>query len=277
MGKKFLVLHHLGLGDHFVMNGFIHFLRLQEKPEEILLVVKEHNLKTVVKMYEGCTEIDFYPIKDMDDLYPKEEPHKKIAGLIDQGYLYIGFGVHGNNNKYLELDTSWANCFYKQMGLDSSIRFKLFHFPSNLEPSVAIVKAVVEKVGPKYIVIHDDPSRGFVLKYSAIKRFLKEDSMEELPIIYLGKDRYKMPLIDGGVNPDVGEIVKTETLYDYCHLLANATACHMMDSSVALLLDLLQTKEGQKRYMHEYAKVGEILSTENLFQKDWLRLTDAHV
>jgi hypothetical protein len=29
--------------------------------------------------------------------------------------------------------------------------------------------------------------------------------------------------------------------------------------------------------MHEYAKVGEILSTENLFQKEWLRLTDAHV
>ena len=101
MGKKYLVLHHLGLGDHLVMNGFIHFLRLQEKPEEILLVVKEHNLKTVVKMYEGYPEINFYPIKDLDDLYPRGDPHIRINGLIEQGYSYIGFGVHGNNNKML--------------------------------------------------------------------------------------------------------------------------------------------------------------------------------
>jgi hypothetical protein len=118
MSKKLLVLHHLGLGDHFVMNGFIHLLLEKEAPSEILMVVKEHNLKTVKKMYDGFPEVKFYPIKDLDDLYPKNNPGKKIEDLIKDGYLYLGFGVHGPNRNYLELDVSWAACFYKQYNIE---------------------------------------------------------------------------------------------------------------------------------------------------------------
>jgi hypothetical protein len=105
-----------------------------------------------------------------------------------------------------------------------------------------------------------------------VKNYIKEDGHENLPIIYLGKDRYKSPIFDGLNNPYLEDLLETETLYDYCDLLKNATACHMLDSSIALLLDYTSSKEGQKRYMHEYAKVGEILSTDGLFQKEWIKI-----
>ncbi len=277
MGKKYFVAHHLGLGDHFVMNGFIHLLLMDNDIEEILLVVKEHNLKTVEKMYQGFDIIKFFPIKTLEDLLPVDDGARVIGKYLDNGYLYLGFGVHGTNRQYLELDKSWANCFYKQHGVDPTFRWKLFKFPSNLDNSIALTTKVIEKIGTNYIVLHDDPSRGFKLKYEAVKRFLKEDGHDNLPIVYLGKDRYNHPLIEGCNNPILQEELQTETLYDYSHLLANASACHMMDSSVALLLDYLPVRNNQKRYMLEYAKAGEILSTEGLFQKEWLTITDAHV
>ena len=273
MTKKILVLHHLGLGDHFVMNGFIHLLLENEAPSELLLVVKKHNLQTVQKMYDGYPVVKFYEIKDLDDLYPKDDPMKKIGDLIKDGYGYLGFGSHGSDKNYLDLDVSWAACFYKQYGINPSLRWHMFKYPKNMDGSFQLVEKIIKEVGSNYIIIHDDPSRGFGLNTKHILKQLKQDGHDKIPIVYLGKNRYIYPLIDNTVSPVLN--FETETLYDYCHLLANATACHMMDSSVALLLDFLpDTKEGQKRYMHEYAKVGEILSTEGLFQKEWVRLKD---
>ena len=87
MQKKLLVLHHLGLGDHFVMNGFVHLLLEKEKPSELLLIVKEHNLKTVQKMYDGFSEIKFYVIKDLEELFPRENPTKKLEQVAKNRLL----------------------------------------------------------------------------------------------------------------------------------------------------------------------------------------------
>ena len=170
MDKKFFVLHHLGLGDHLVMNGFVHML-LQQNPKEILLVCKAHNVKSVEKMYNGYPTVKLYSIKDLADLYPSENPLQKITDILSKGYEYIGFGVHGTNKTYLELDKSWANCFYKQYGLDPTMRWKLFKFPVNMDRSIELASSIINKIGSNYIVVHDDPSRGFVLDYSKIKKF----------------------------------------------------------------------------------------------------------
>jgi hypothetical protein len=215
------------------------------------------------------THISFLCFKDLDDLYPQEDPNSKIVNLLSKGYGYLGFGVHGPNRQYLELDKSWAACFYKQYGVDPSLRWSKFKYPKDMSNSLQLAKKVISEVGPDYIILHDDPSRGFNLNAAYVIEKLIDDKCDKMPIIYLGKDRYKYDLIEGCVNPILD--IQTETLYDYCHLLANARACHMMDSSVALLLDFLpEVNIHQKRYMHEYAKVGEILSTEGLFQKEWV-------
>jgi hypothetical protein len=272
MTKKYFVFHHLGLGDHFVMNGFIHFLLLKEKPVEIKMVCKLHNEETLRKLYESTPQVTFHFVNDAIDMHPKDDPLRILNMYIGQGYQYIGFGVHSLNERgkdYLTLDKSWANCFYLQYGLDPKFRWSLFKLPSELENSINLAKNVIEKVGQRYCILHDDPSRDFKLEYTKVKALLKEDGLGDLPIIYVGKDRYNYGLIENANNPDVKDILVPQTMFDYCHLLAFAEVCHMMDSSVALLLDNLQVRPDQKRYMHEYAKAGEILSTDGLFQKEW--------
>jgi len=271
MTNKLLVFHHLGLGDHLVMNGLVHLLLETYSASEVVLVCKRHNEKSVEKMYQGYP-VNLYLVDDWTDMHPKGDPLYIINEFINEGYKYIGFGVHGPNKDYLSLDVSWANCFYKQYGIDHTLRWKNFKFPSDLSRSERIAKSIYDVVGSRYIVIHDDPSRGFSLVHDKVRESLKKDGLDSVPVIYFGKSRYEKPLIDGCNNPDVSKILETETLYDYCHLLANAEVCHMMDSSVALLLDLLPVRKEQKRYMHEYAKAGEILSTEGLFQKEWTRI-----
>jgi hypothetical protein len=267
--SKLLVFHHLGLGDHLVMNGFVHLLLQQST--EILLVCKKHNKKSVEKMYQGYP-VELYLVDKAEDMHPENDPLRIIKDFINKGYKYIGFGQHGLNQNYLSLDISWANCFYMQYNINPIVRWNNFKFPSDLNKSKSLANSVYNVVGNRYIIVHDDPSRGFSLVHDKVRKSLKEDGFENVPVIYFGKSRYERPLIDGCNNPDLSKVLETETLYDYCHLLANAEACHMMDSSVALLLDLLTVREDQKRYMHEYAKAGEILSTEGLFQKVWSRI-----
>jgi hypothetical protein len=248
------------------MNGFVHMLLDNESPDEMLMVVKEHNLKTVEKMYNGYP-VKFCTIKGLDELF------EKVTTLLKDGYLYLGFGVHGRNPKYLDLDVSWASCFYKQYGVDPSLRWTKFKYPKNMNGSFELANKIIKEVGPDYIIVHDDPSRGFNLNGKRVLEQMIQDRHDKMPIVYLGKNRYLYPLIEHTLSPVL--TFETETLYDYCHLLANARACHMLDSSIALLLDFLpDTRDGQKRYMHEYAKVGEILSTEGLFQKEWVCLKD---
>jgi hypothetical protein len=220
-------------------------------------------------MYSGYDKIKLYLVKDVHEIHPQYNPLEVINKQIEKGYKYVGFGVHSFNNKYITLDKSWANCFYLQYNLDYTLRWTKFKFPKDSQLSLKTATSIIDKIGPKYVVLHDDPSRNFTLDYEKVKYLLEKDDMLNYPIVYLGKDRYKHPLIQGLNNPEIIELSQTETLYDYCHLIANASACHMMDSSIALLLDYIDTRDTQKKYMHEYAKVGEILSTEGLFQKPW--------
>lgn len=271
--KKLLVCHHLGLGDHLVMNGCIHYLLKTMNCEEIRIIVKDHNLKTVEKMYEGYSnKITLQPFPCEFGTLDVNALITTIKDTLAKGYVYLGFGVHGNNQNYLSLDPCWANCFYMQHGIPKQVRWTDFKFPADVSKGKDLAEAVMSRIGSRYIVLHDDPSRNFKIDYSVVNQILHNDEMESLPIVYIGKHRYKYPLVEGANNPEIPELTTTETLYDYCHLLANAQACHMMDSSCALLLDYMQTRPEQKKYMHEYAKAQEVLSTDGLFQQNWIIL-----
>jgi hypothetical protein len=249
------------------MNGCIHYLL--NNYEEIRLIVKDHNMKTVEKMYEGYPKITLEPFPCKFGTLDVDALISTIKTNLAKGYSYLGFGVHGNNQNYISLDKCWANCFYMQYGLPKEIRWTHFKFPQSLEKGKELAEAVMRRIGSQYIVLHDDPSRGFKLDHSVVMQTLQKDGLESLPIVYIGKNRYSYPLVEGANNPEIPELSTTETLYDYCYLLANAQSCHMMDSSCALLLDYMQTRPEQKKYMHEYAKAQEILSTEGLFQQTW--------
>jgi hypothetical protein len=256
------------------MNGFVHVFLNQFQAEEVLLLCKKHNESTVAKMYEEYPQVTLYCVDDVFDFFIRDDPMARVRQFAELGYQYVGVGSHSGDPNYLKLDPCWANCFYKQYQMDPTIRWTHWRLPKNIPHAESNLTAIVNALGPDYVILHDDPSRNFVLQYEAVKQLMKKDGTESLPILYLGKNRYKYPLIQGFNNPEIHDVIQVETLYDYALLLMNAKGCHMMDSSVALLLDFLPCRQDQMRYMHEYAKVGEILSTEGLFQKQWIRLKD---
>ena len=50
--RKYFLLPHLGLGDQFLMNGFVHYLRNTFFPDEIMIVCKAPQLKTLQELYQ---------------------------------------------------------------------------------------------------------------------------------------------------------------------------------------------------------------------------------
>ena len=74
--------------------------------------------------------------------------------------------------------------------------------------------------------------------------------MLDYPVVYLGKDRYKWPLIEGLTSANVGYMLLSDSILDLLFLLLNASACHFMDSSISCFTDLLLSTN--KLYMHTY-------------------------
>jgi hypothetical protein len=159
--------------------------------------------------------------------------------------------MHTQNGTKLP-NNSWADSFYLNINLPASIRFSHFQLPSKLDASRALYDRLKERLGQStYILIHDDPTRGRNVHDVFVKDITKNNGTRYVPVLYLGKDRYKSPLLSEMNNVDVSDIFTAESIFDYYHILVNAKECHFMDSSFACLTD--QIKEGTTSlYMHSY-------------------------
>lgn len=250
------------------MNGFVHFLREQLKAVNILILSKEHQTATLAELYSGYPEVSFITIKGDEEIFGDDS--KKLLNIIkhltSEGYQTVPFGIFSGSNKYLELDSCWANCFYLQHKIPPSVRFDYFRLPKDLSGPEAVYKKLINRIGKDYIVIHDDPSREITLDYPKVVDWLKEHKLETYPVIYLGKDRYKYPFCQNTMNPNCKDILAVDSVIDYLDVLRNATAVHMMDSSLAILLDLSKPPETQHRV--SYIRYSAF-PTEGLYQSKW--------
>jgi len=67
--SKYFVLPHLGLGDQFIMNGFVHFLREQLNATNVLILAKEHQSATLAELYSGYPEVSFLTVKGDEEVF----------------------------------------------------------------------------------------------------------------------------------------------------------------------------------------------------------------
>jgi hypothetical protein len=267
--KKFLILGHLGLGDQFLMNGLVHFLRKTQDPQTILVVCKTPMKPTLDKLYsDWSTTIQTLPVNDDNMISPLFGANPAVLqSYEDQGFQIVRCGVHTGSNLYKSLHPScWANGFYMQYGIPYWIRYSEFCLPQQNPESQSLHQTITQQIGPNYILLHDDPERGLILPYDEIKDIIQHHKWTTLPILYLGKDRYKHSLIPNTNNPILEPLSNVETVLDYCTLLYNATACFMMDSSLAILLDLLQPPTNQYRKSYSRYKA---FPTQGLYQSIW--------
>lgn len=121
--KDYLIHHHLGLGDHIVCNAIVR--KKYFDLNNIVLVVKKHNLDSVKSLYQDIN-ISFLPVssdKEAEDNYKNYE------------VIRIGFKKCTNN---------WEESFYRQLNLDYSVRYKDFFLPRNFESE----NSLFEKINP---------------------------------------------------------------------------------------------------------------------------------
>src|SRR5258708_15736992 len=117
---------------------------------------------------------------------------------------------------------SFAENFYRQVGLDYSIRWDYSPIP---EIASRFYNAKLSNAQVKYSFVHDDPNRGFCIK---------PHRLCSLPTIRPN-------------NPE-GSILA------YIPLICNAWEIHVIDSSVMHLVESLDLNPDIKLFYHKYAR-----------------------
>lgn len=260
----YLFLGHLGIGDHIIMNGLINTL-LEKEPdiqEICIMAVDDYRKNTVLHLYEDNPRISFHLLKEKNRSFDDTDPiflqlndtnPGKIILKDDKQYVGIPFGLHSlRKGFWIDAGTTWIDSLYKYpFQISANNRFTHFRLPSNLSRASALFENLLSILGTnQYVVIHDDPSRNRNIDKKTLVQLLEQDTMLNFPILYLGKDRYDYPLVDGLHNKQLGSLFHCVSLFDLYYVLKNASACHLMDSSIACLVDV-SGMDG-KLYMHNY-------------------------
>ena len=223
---KFAIIPHMGLGDAFVQKGLVSVIA--GMAEEVVLVSKRRYEQSLLSIYDDIDNLSLLFVDDDADISPAFGADGKMwLALEKQGFAMIPLGYHTGNDDWLKTDTIWSRCLYKQLGMQPSSMYSKFgKVVVDKDRSEKMLETVVSRVGPNYVVIHDDPSRDMKIDDSWI------DST--LPKIHVD-------------DPEI----RSDVLTDYLALIENASEFHGIDSSFALMGDVcLSPWKGPKRVVH---------------------------
>jgi hypothetical protein len=162
--KAIVVLHHLGLGDHIMYNGLVRFLSRQNK---IILFVWERYFKEISYMYRDVDNLQFCRLF----LETQEEVDHNINTIAHDERLIIGnIEVNGviHNNTDVNSNTYLFEQ-YESVHVPRNTLYDFYvqddHFMEN--KVYDIFKQITQN--KKYILVHQDPSRNFLLDMSKIQ------------------------------------------------------------------------------------------------------------
>ena len=115
----------------------------------------------------------------------------------------------------------WDYSFYESIGLDYQIKYDHFHVDKNVLDNEESYRKLTNN--EPYIFVHDDPSRG---------RIIRPDNKKNLKIVR-NDMRY--------------------SIYDFVKIAQNAEECHLMGSSLLCLLDFFDLDyEKCKYYFYDF-------------------------
>ncbi len=139
METRIILHHHLGLGDHFVCNGFVNYL--SQYFEKIYLVCKQQHIPTISYLYSENDTIELLPIY-------QNEYHEVLEFATDHNLhvLRVGF-------EHCIL-SNWDRSFYKQLHIPFECRYTYFRLPKKLPEEIIPVPA------EKFIAVHNQSSQG---------------------------------------------------------------------------------------------------------------------
>ena len=218
------VLSHMGLGDMLAFAGAVFHL-CAERPE-VVLACKKQYVDTALHLFKDLDNLKLAPI----DGDPYEEGAAKLQQFVDLDYDTLPLGYHSGQTWRVP-EVSWLTSLYRQAGVAASMRYE--NFPVVIpsldadSPEVTTMQSCLDAAGVRrgqdYAFVHDDPDRGYDLKYDG-----------DLPIVRPGQPH--------------------RNLFDYALLLQEAAELHVIDSSFAHLADLQNPP--CPKFLHTYARTG---------------------
>jgi len=222
--SKAFIYTHLGLGDHFWMNGAVRYLATFY--DEIVVVCKKNNEATVKEMYEDDPSIKLFIIEDDMQLY--HFPSKKYF-LEDQGYKVYSCGYH--TEKPLIYD--FPHCFYDDLQISRKIRTEYFY----VNPKIQI--SIPEQ---EYIIIHQKSSQKKIDIFSSIQYLYPDTLILDINENHYDKDhRYH----------DIAELSVNQPMLHYKNLIESAKEIHCLESSFYCFASHLDLSKVEKKVCYD--------------------------
>jgi hypothetical protein len=229
-----------------------------------VLIARSYQKKTLEHLYQDIQKVSFSwdIIESERTVYTKTtNPLIKAVNGVRFGQLILVnnepfivhvFGFHSSVHSFVVPGRNWADSFYINANVDPTLRYSMFTLPRNMRHSNGLYESLIDYLGgSKYILIHDDPSRQRHIQFDLVKNSMDTNGTRDLPVLYLGKNRYTFPLFEGLNNIPLPELFTTESFLYLYDIIFNATECHFMDSSFACLTDTMDTSKS-KLYLHYY-------------------------
>lgn len=135
-----LVVSHLGMGDHIIMNGLIR--QLAKDQDLVVVPAKYANLVSVAYMYRDLPNVAVRPVIDHAE-------QTFFANDVWRGeVLWLGSDAQPFNSSQFDRE------FYRQADMSFQLRWDNFHFRRE------IMLEIGAPANQPYAFIHEDTSRG---------------------------------------------------------------------------------------------------------------------
>lgn len=201
---------HYGFGDYVVCYGMVKELA---KTEDVTLFAIPHcapqHIDNITRLYSSIKNVKI----SIDD-------PRRYSDTV-----YVGYDAFF---KALERDPNLQNqkFFYEQAGVPFNLLWDNFYFKRDRKREKEIYYDVLGlKDGEEYIFLHDDPSRGFVIK---------REHLSDLRIVQLNKHQ---------------DVSILDTLY----LVEKCKEFHVMNTGLVPFVDQMKIKHDNLNY-HKYIR-----------------------
>jgi hypothetical protein len=238
--QNYLILGHLGLGDHILCNGiYRHFSKISEK---VVIPVKKHNLYSLQMMLLDRKNVEFFVVNETNNMKKISESVNLIFGNT---HKIVKLGYFGENFLTSD-DINYDENFYLQAGVPFSNRWEDFEFSINQKNANEIYKSNLKS--EEYIFVHEDEIRKFKIapKYVNSRKICIRPRQD--------------------LNAEY-------SIFDYYPMIKQAGEIHCIESSFAALIDSIETRG--MLFCHRYAR-PETYEDKQLaftYRKPWVILS----
>jgi len=223
--NELYIYHHLGLGDHIILNGFVR--HVAESYDRVWLFAKPgNNTRNVKRMYQDNSKIKIIPLDDAGS-----RDHMRMFS----GNKYMMVGHTAQFFKDIDNPTNgktFDELFYNQHNIPFEYKWDKFYLQRDLDREKEVYYDILGlKDNEEYLFVHDD---------------------------------YRNEVKTKGL-PDNIKIIKPHnyldiTVYDFLLTIEKSKEVHMMNSGFLPLVDCIQLKHDNLNY-HEYLRPGTVYKT----------------